>query len=128
MRLPQSVWAAMLAGVATALVCCCAWALIHPGRQFDRDLWNDYSNLNQGSQYPRLAMADRLIAEGTLLGKNRDEIIEMLGEPPDTEYFCDWELVYWLGPERGFLSVDSEWLVVRFDARGRAAESRIARD
>jgi hypothetical protein len=128
MRLPRSLWTTVLTGVAMVLVCCFAWALSHPGRQFDRELWVQYSDLNKGSQYPRLAMADRLTAEGTLLGKNPGEIVEMLGEPPDTEYFSDWDVVYWLGPERGFMSIDSEWLVVRFDAQGGVAECRIVRD
>ena len=52
----------------------------------------------------------------------------MLGEPPETEYFRDWDLVYWLGPERGFMSIDSEWLVLRLHENGRAAECRIVRD
>jgi hypothetical protein len=33
--------------------------------------------------------------------------------PPPSEYFREYDYVYWLGPERGFVSIDSEWLVVR---------------
>ena len=33
-----------------------------------------------------------------------------------------------LGPERGFISIDSEWLVVRFGQGGRVTEYEIARD
>jgi hypothetical protein len=73
-------------------------------------------------------MADRLVARGTLHGKTRAEVVEMLGEPPPTEYFHEWDLVYWLGPERSFFPVDSEWLVIRFSPDGRVAEYRIARD
>jgi hypothetical protein len=31
-------------------------------------------------------------------------------------------------PERGFISIDSEWLVVRFDTAGKVSEYRIVRD
>jgi hypothetical protein len=73
-------------------------------------------------------MADRLIARDTLRGTSRLEVVEMLGEPPATGYFRNWDLVYWLGPERGFLGIDSEWLVVRLDMQGRVTEYRIVRD
>ncbi len=42
-------------------------------------------------------MADRLVARGTLIGKTRAEAVELLGEPPQTGYFTDRDLVYWLG-------------------------------
>jgi hypothetical protein len=73
-------------------------------------------------------MADRLIAYDTLLGKTRAEVVELLGEPPPTGYFSNWDLVYWLGPERGFIRIDSEWLVLRLGADGRVADNRIVRD
>ena len=46
----------------------------------------------------------------------------MLGEPPKTNYFSDWDVVYWLGPERGLAGIDSEWLIVRIGEDGRVAE------
>ena len=51
----------------------------------------------------------------------------MLGEPPDTGYFKQYDLVYWLGDERGFFSIDSEWLVIRIDD-GRVIEAEIVTD
>lgn len=52
----------------------------------------------------------------------------MLGKPPATDYFSDWDLVYWLGPERGFLSIDSEWLVVKLDQNEVVTDFKIVRD
>ncbi len=52
----------------------------------------------------------------------------MLGEPPPPEYFRDWDMVYRLGMERGFISIDSEWLVIRLGTNGRVTESRIVHD
>jgi hypothetical protein len=101
------------------------WRLWFPGRAFDPVAWQDEAQVRQEV---RLGMADRLVAQGTLHGKTRTEVVEMLGEPPLTEYFRDWDLVYWLGPERGFIRIDSEWLVIRLSPDGRVSEYRIVRD
>ena len=76
----------------------------------------------------RLNMADGLIARGDLDRMSRSDVIELLGEPPEKEYFRDWDLVYRLGMERGFISIDSEWLVIRLGADGRVVEYRIVTD
>jgi hypothetical protein len=54
--------------------------------------------------------------------------VSLLGTPPPTAYFRDYQFVYWLGPERGFMSIDSEWLAIRFDRNGKVMEARIVRD
>ena len=108
--------------VVAGLTVCSMWLA---GRAFDPVAWRDEFQVQQGV---RLGMTDRLIARRTLLGKTRAEVIEMLGEPPPTGYFADWDLVYWLGPERGFMSIDSEWLVLRLDEDGRVVDNRIVRD
>lgn len=97
-----------------------------PGHAFDPIAWKDEDQIRQGV---RLGMTDRLIAQRRLLGMTRAEVVELLGEPPPTEYFAKWDMVYWLGPERNFLfSIDSEWLVLRLDKRGRVVDNRIVRD
>ena len=37
-------------------------------------------------------------------------------------------MVYILGSERGFMSIDSEWLVLRIDAAGHVRDVKIVRD
>jgi hypothetical protein len=96
-----------------------------PAQSFDSHTWRDESKVKPGV---RQGMADQLIADGILLGKTRAEVVELLGEPPPTTYFADWDLVYWLGPERGYISIDSEWLVLRVSAEGRVIDNRIVRD
>jgi hypothetical protein len=93
------------------------------GRAFDQAVW-----LDQKQEAARLEMADRIVARRMLDGKTRPEVVAMLGEPPKTIYFSDWNLVYRLGDERGYSSIDSEWLVVRFDADDRVSEYQIVRD
>src|SRR5688572_29785136 len=69
-----------------------------PGEPFDAVAWQDEVKIEQGV---RRGMADRLVAEGTLIGKTRAEVVELLGEPTPIGYFADWHMVYWLGNERG---------------------------
>jgi hypothetical protein len=115
----------ILVGIG-AVVAGVAVSLYRPsGRAFDRMIWQDEARVAQGV---RLEMADRLVAEGELLGRSRAEVVNLLGEPPPTAYFSDWDLVYWLGPERGFFGIDSEWLVLRLDAKGSVADLRVVTD
>jgi len=76
----------------------------------------------------RHRIADAFVMTNALIGKSRSELVERLGTPPETGYFSDWDLVYPLGLERGFMAIDSEWLVIRLDASGIAVEARIVRD
>jgi len=94
-----------------------------PSTRFDAAHWNA-KNLPASV---RLQMADDLIQTHRLDGMTRSQVISLLGEPPKTPYFKDYDLVYLLGPERGFMPIDSEWLVVKFGRDGRA-EAGIARD
>jgi hypothetical protein len=121
--IPRQVIAAGVAGgLAAAFV---IWRFWFPGREFDPVAWKEEAQM---LQEVRLRMADRLIAQGTLYGKTRAELVEMLGEPPPNEYFREWDLVYRLGPERGYIRMDSEWLVIRLSPVGRVTEYRIVRD
>ena len=113
----------LLISIAAIVVAAAAWALWPVGRAFDKAVWHD-----EKQESARLEMADRIVARRMLDGKARAEVTAMLGEPTKTGYFSDWSLVYWLGPERGFMNIDSEWLVVRFDANDRVSEYRIVRD
>lgn len=73
-------------------------------------------------------MVDALLARQELRGRTRPEVVALLGEPDRTDYFRGYDLVYWLGPERGLMSIDSEWLVIRLDRAGRITERRIVTD
>ena len=97
-----------------------------PGRSFDSELWQQ-NKLQLGSKV-RLGMADRIVARHVLRGMTSSQVTDMLGKPPATDYFSQWDLVYWLGPERGFLSIDSEWLVVKLDQNEVVADFKIVRD
>lgn len=76
----------------------------------------------------RLTMADDLIRSGMLQDKTMAEIVTLIGPPTDTSYFATWDMVYYLGPERGVFRIDSEWLVLKFGPDGRATEIQLVRD
>lgn len=83
----------------------------------------------------RLTMVDDLLDSGVLDDKSLSEVLELLGPDDGPEgtgygagYFRNWDLVYWLGTERGFIGIDSEWLVVKFDSTDRVSRCRIATD
>jgi hypothetical protein len=109
----------------------CSGSVADPAA-FDRNAWLAGETADFSSEAPRLRMADGLVSSRGLIGKDRSEIAALLGPDSDTDKFRSYdrsrELVYWLGAERSFISIDSEWLVVRFDRNGRVAEARIVRD
>jgi len=76
----------------------------------------------------RIRMVDDLLRRHSFLGMTRDQVVGIIGEPDKTGYFKDWDMVYWLGPERGFSSIDSEWLVFRLDSQKKVTDHRIVRD
>lgn len=59
---------------------------------------------------------------------SRPAIVALLGPADSISYFADYDMVYWLGPERSYVSVDSEWLVLKLDSLGRVAEHRLVTD
>jgi hypothetical protein len=73
-------------------------------------------------------MIDNLIESRILDGMTKAEALNLLGEADNPGYFKDWDLVYWLGPERGPISIDSEWLVIRFNNEQKVSEYKVVED
>lgn len=101
----------------------CARETTSAPADLDTSGWQDPQNAQA-----RFALADRLLADRALIGRTRAEVVALLGEPPPTGYFREWDLVYHLGPERTWMSIDSEWLVLRLAADGRVTDARLVRD
>ena len=83
--------------------------------------WND-------SKHKRSRIADGLILTKKLYKLPRTEVESLLGRAHETTYFNEWDMVYQLGSERGFFTIDSEWLVINLDDAGRVKDYRIVRD
>jgi hypothetical protein len=94
-------------------------------REFDSQNWRNSSERN--AEPIKLRMVDDLLSRYRLVGMTRKQIDDLLGQPPHTEYFKDYDYVYWLGPERSFFSIDSEWLCIKFK-NDLAIEADICRD
>lgn len=93
---------------------------------FDAVQWKDEKQIYSTNPV-RVRMVDDLLKKHPLVGMDREQVDVLLGIPPQTAYFSDYEYVYWLGPERGFMSIDSEWLAVKFENEV-VSEARILRD
>ena len=136
MKIPRWLRIAIfVVGAIALLLVVSAWAALHylspmsrcDVRRFTPALWQDRA----ASQLPgaiRGCLVDDLIAHAPIRGRSRADIVALLGEPSKTDYFKDYDLVYWLGPERGLISIDSEWLVIRLDSLGRVSDVRLVTD
>lgn len=94
--------------------------LIHR-RKFDAQVWKQSSD-DQSQWPPRLCMVNSLIRSKKLRGLTKSEVVELLGEPagkgfPFGASSCD--IHYYLGQERGFMGIDSEWLFITFGEDGK---------
>lgn len=119
---PVLLFSAIAAPGAVAHV----WNCLGHG-SFDARVWRDPA-LAGDVRDVRGCMVDDLLDDDVLVGRTRAEVVARLGEPPATSYFRDWDLVYRVGMERGFISIDSEWLVLRLGADGRVARATLVTD
>jgi hypothetical protein len=97
-------------------------------RAFDPAAWR--ANAGRETDWPaRLEMVDDLLRRHELRGLARDSVLRLLG-PGDGDKGPSErsDLVYWLGPERGLIRIDSERLIISFGPDGRVSETRLVRD
>lgn len=76
----------------------------------------------------RIRMVDDLLESHPLVGLSRTEVEALLGPADKTPYFRNFDLVYMLGPERGFIAIDSEWLLIQLDPDGRVSQAILGTD
>jgi hypothetical protein len=124
----QHRWPWIVAGVFVVLIAVFIVRdrTLHGPLPFDRARWD--AEPKDGLDDTRGRLADGLLASRTLIGKSRVEVVALLGEPPPTDYFDEYDMVYWLGADRGWVPIDSEWLVMRLDLNRRVSEARIVVD
>lgn len=123
------VWGCLATAVAGLLALVVAYWFetgYLPVRKFDAAAWRQ---VQRSDDKTRIQMVESLRWSGRLDGLTRSEVVALLGPPNDDGYSThDWEMVYWLGPERSLMSIDSEWLVIRLGKDGRVSEYTLARD
>lgn len=67
----------------------------------------------------RGCMVDDLLERHELRGMTRAQVVALIGEPDTTRDLPEYDLVYWLGPQRGLIGTDSEYLVMKLDKTHR---------
>ena len=93
---------------------------------FDALKWQNEELVNSTNPI-RVRMVDDLLKKYNLIGMPKDKINNLLGTPLKTGYFSNYDYVYWLGPERGIVAIDSEFLVIKFENE-KVIEARIVGD
>lgn len=84
-------------------------------------LYNKYNHAFTTSKWmedpsKRVYIVDNLLSKYNLENMTENEILELLGpDSGEKAYFQeDDNFVYYLGNERSFFSIDSEWLIIDF--------------
>ena len=73
-------------------------------------------------------MIDDLLARKVLQGLARDSVRALLGPANQGTPDSAPRVRYYLGPERDWIRIDGEELVIQFDASGRVVEAGTVRD
>jgi len=61
----------------------------------------------------RILAIEDFLAHQNFKGQTKAQVIAILGQPTQTDKFqnYNYDMIYWLGPERSCIRIDSEWLV-----------------
>jgi outer membrane protein assembly factor BamE (lipoprotein component of BamABCDE complex) len=122
-RRSRAIWIAGVLAAAAVL----SWAILFSPLPFVASWWN--VDFKRGTTLEtRYRVADGLASSGRLRGMVRSEVLALLGTPPETDKFQNHGLVYVLGPERGLMSIDYEWLLVDFDWAGKGSSVAVVTD
>lgn len=129
-KINKKIWLAL--AVSAVVVGAIAWFLFGDSiqersnrREFDSTEWK---NPQEVTNNIRIRMVDDLLRRHRFNGMTREQVTTIIGEPDKTEKFRNWDMVYWLGPERGFMSIDFEWLVLRLDSQKKVSDVSVIRD
>lgn len=98
----------------------------HRDLDFDRGRW--IMSIDEfETPTTRQRMCDDIIENHLKIGMTEAEILDLLGEPSEGYSYHNM-LSFYLGPERGWFGIDSEWIRVELDEDGRLVEARWGTD
>jgi hypothetical protein len=133
----RQIWVFVVVPAAILALCTlvAAYVIVVPSVEdyrhrlpFDSVAWKTRA-ADAGHQWPtRLRMVDDLLKQRRLDRLTREQVVELLGPVDQTARWREWDLVYYLGPERSPLAIDSEWLVIRLDAGRKVSTFQVVRD
>jgi hypothetical protein len=98
---------------------------------FNSETWKqlDSTDDNNGISEREKMLKD--LVTNVLPGKTKDEIIELLGPSLETGYFrcIEKDFIYYMGPERDhWINIDSEWLLIWLNEKGKFKKYQIVND
>ncbi len=103
--------------ICTAILCvlCAAAGWWYKQWQFDAQTWRNSKRYSP----TRVRMVEDLLSRHRLVGMTVQELENFLG-PPDNDPLhlqtnSDDDYFYLLGPERGLISTDNEWLQIKIE-------------
>jgi hypothetical protein len=96
--------------------------------RFDPVRWRAPADTSEVFWPTRLRMIDDLLARKVLQGLARDSVRALLGPANQGTSDSAPTVRYYLGPERGWIRIDGEELVIQFDASGRVVDAGTVRD
>ncbi|EJR53229.1 hypothetical protein IIM_02593 [Bacillus cereus VD107] len=118
----KQLFTVMMVGLIPLIFCTVQLSINKYTSNFNQDRWLNYEE-------KRVHMVDDLLQQYKLIGKSDDEITKLLGPPTETRSLEEGiTTLYYLGNERGFISIDSECLVLQFDRDGRVIDYKVQRD
>jgi len=91
---------------------------------FVQSQWMD-TTLARGKLAVRGCMVDDLLDGHELRGMTRAQVVALIGEPDRSDLFPEFDMIYWLGPQRGLIGIDSEYLVLKLDKQNRVASAEL---
>ena len=98
-----------LLGLLAVFVVGAALGIARKGHTFSTEQW-------QAEPAERTKIVDDLLENYSLVGMTEEEVLALLGQPSDETPFTEQNtLYYYLGDERGLISIDSEWLVITME-------------
>lgn len=132
-------WGAYFVGTAIPMMVLIGWLVlgdtvadIAHRQRFNDETWRKQETTEHDVMWPpRLCMVDDLMTSARLMGMSSNEVVELLGQAHDKSFplgAVDCDIHYYLGPERGFIRIDSEWLFLKFGTDGKVIRQWLYRD
>lgn len=128
MPIPQKLRAALwIVGTPVAAMTA-YWVAFMSPLPFSASGWD--VDTDEGTWFnTRYRIAERFARSGQLQAMTREEIVALLGKPvTDVTRLGHHGLIYVLGPERGPLGIDYEWLLIDFDVTGKVSKVEVTTD
>ena len=73
----------------------------------------------------RIGMIEDFITHYKPYQKSKEEILNLLRKPDNSEDLKEWDLVYWLGKEQSLISSNSQWFVIKLDSNNFVSKFQI---